>query len=64
MEEEEAALCHPYEKQEAQLPSVLVEELHSLTLHVGRLNDLPSRILGGFTIPPQAKVFDSSLFRF
>ncbi|XP_078236423.1 protein MMS22-like isoform X1 [Pogona vitticeps] len=60
MEEEEAALLHPYEKQEAQLPSLLVEELHSLTLHVGRLNELPSCILGGFTILPQAKLFPPS----
>lgn len=49
-------LSHPYEKQEAQLPSLLVKELHSLTLHIGHLNELPGYMLGGFTILPQAKV--------
>ncbi|XP_044305201.1 protein MMS22-like [Varanus komodoensis] len=59
-EREDDELFHPYEKQEAQLPSLLVEELHSLTLHVGHLCELPSCILGGFTILPQAKLYPPS----
>lgn len=54
--EAEDELLHPFEKQEAQLPSLLVEELHSLTLHVGHLHELSSCVLGGLTVPPQAKV--------
>ncbi|KAJ6660228.1 hypothetical protein lerEdw1_017928 [Lerista edwardsae] len=53
-------LPHPYEKQEAQLPSLLVKELHSLTLHIGHLSELPGYMLGGFTILPQAKLFPPS----
>ncbi|XP_053916905.1 protein MMS22-like isoform X2 [Cuculus canorus] len=51
---------HPYEELEAQLPSVLVEELHALTTHVGRLCELPSSVLAAFTIQHQAKVFPPS----
>lgn len=50
-------LLHPYEKQEAQLPSLLIKELHSLTLHIGHLPELPGYVLGAFTILPQAKVW-------
>ncbi|XP_067323526.1 protein MMS22-like [Anolis sagrei] len=59
-EMKEDELLHPYEKQETQLPSLLVEELHSLTLHIGHLHELPSCVLGGFTILPQAKLFPPS----
>ncbi|XP_053143556.1 protein MMS22-like isoform X2 [Hemicordylus capensis] len=59
-EAEDARLFHPYEKQEAQLPSLLVEELHSLILHIGRLHELPVYILGGLTVVPQAKLFPPS----
>ncbi|XP_058030990.1 protein MMS22-like isoform X2 [Ahaetulla prasina] len=58
--ETEDELFHPYEKQEAQLPSLIVEELYSLTLHIGRLYDLPACILEGNTILPQAKLFPPS----
>ncbi|XP_061479375.1 protein MMS22-like [Rhineura floridana] len=58
--ETEDELFHPYEKQEAEFPSLLVEELHSLTLHVGHLYELPSCVLGGFTILPQAKLLPPS----
>ncbi|XP_062980932.1 protein MMS22-like [Elgaria multicarinata webbii] len=57
---EDDELSHPYEQQEALLPSLLVEELHSLTLHVGHLYELPSCILGGFTNLTQAKLFPPS----
>ncbi|XP_042326263.1 protein MMS22-like [Sceloporus undulatus] len=57
---EEDELIHPYQKQETQLPSLLVEELHSLTLHAGHLHELPSCVLGAFTILPQAKLFPPS----
>ncbi|XP_066466217.1 protein MMS22-like [Tiliqua scincoides] len=53
-------LFHPYEKEEAQLPSLLVKELHSLTLHIGHLHELPGYILGVFTILPHTKLFPSS----
>ncbi|XP_039212014.1 protein MMS22-like [Crotalus tigris] len=58
--ETEDELFHPYEKQEAQLPSLIVEELYSLTLHIGHLYDLPACILEGNTIQPQAKLFPPS----
>ncbi|KAM9156265.1 protein MMS22-like isoform 2-T2 [Pangshura tecta] len=57
---EDDGLLHPYEELEVQLPSVLVEELHALTLHIGHLCDLPSSILGAFTIQHQAKLFPPS----
>uniref|UniRef100_A0A8C3N6Y6 Protein MMS22-like n=1 Tax=Geospiza parvula TaxID=87175 RepID=A0A8C3N6Y6_GEOPR len=53
-------VLHPYEELEAQLPSVLVEELHALTVHVGHLCELPSNVLAAFTIQNQAKVFPPS----
>uniref|UniRef100_A0A8D0DNI8 Protein MMS22-like n=1 Tax=Salvator merianae TaxID=96440 RepID=A0A8D0DNI8_SALMN len=58
--ETEDELFHPYERQEAELPSLLVEELHSLTLHIGHLYELPTSVLGGFCIPSQAKLFPPS----
>ncbi|XP_029452535.1 protein MMS22-like [Rhinatrema bivittatum] len=51
---------HPYEEYEAHLPSVLVEELHALTLYVGHLHELPSNVLGAFTIQNQGKLFPPS----
>ncbi|XP_077159847.1 protein MMS22-like isoform X2 [Paroedura picta] len=57
---EDDELLHPFEKQEVQLPSLLVEELHSLTLYIGRLFEIPSSILGGFSIQSQAKLFPPS----
>ncbi|XP_065488035.1 protein MMS22-like [Caloenas nicobarica] len=57
---ENDGVLHPYEELEAQLPSMLVEELYALTMHVGRLCELPSSILAAFTIQHQAKVFPPS----
>ncbi|KAJ7405206.1 Protein MMS22-like protein [Pitangus sulphuratus] len=57
---ENDGMLHPYEELEAQLPSVLVEELHALTMHIGHLCELPSNVLATFTIQHQAKVFPPS----
>ncbi|CAM4649048.1 unnamed protein product [Lepidochelys kempii] len=57
---ENDGLLHPYEELEVQFPSVLVEELHALTLHIGHLYELPSSVLGAFTIQHQAKLFPPS----
>ncbi|XP_062429063.1 protein MMS22-like [Rhea pennata] len=57
---ENDGMCHPYEELEAQLPSLLVEELHTLTLQIGHLSELPSSILAAFTIQHQAKLFPPS----
>ncbi|NWU92656.1 MMS22 protein, partial [Upupa epops] len=57
---ENGGMLHPYEELEAQLPSVLVEELHALTMHIGRLSELPSDVLAAFTIQQQAKIFPPS----
>uniref|UniRef100_A0ACB8GCP2 Uncharacterized protein n=1 Tax=Sphaerodactylus townsendi TaxID=933632 RepID=A0ACB8GCP2_9SAUR len=57
---EDDELLHSFEKQEIQLASLLVEELHSLTLYIGRLYELPSSILGEFSIQSQAKLFTPS----
>ncbi|XP_066035617.1 protein MMS22-like isoform X1 [Chamaea fasciata] len=57
---ENDGMLHPYEELEAQLPSVLVEELHALTMHVGHLCELPSNVLAAFTIQNQAKVLPPS----
>ncbi|XP_053568043.1 protein MMS22-like [Bombina bombina] len=51
---------HPYEEMEAQLPSKLIEELNGLCLYIGRLNELPSNILGAFTIQHHGKVFPAT----
>uniref|UniRef100_A0A8C6Z9F4 Protein MMS22-like n=1 Tax=Nothoprocta perdicaria TaxID=30464 RepID=A0A8C6Z9F4_NOTPE len=57
---ENDGMLHPYEELEAQLPSLLVEELHSLTLQIGHLYELPSSVLAAFTIQHQAKLFPPS----
>ncbi|XP_051575519.1 protein MMS22-like [Myxocyprinus asiaticus] len=51
---------HPYKDLEAQLPSVLVEELFSITLLIGRLKDLPANVQSAFTIQHQGKLFPPS----
>ncbi|KAM9004544.1 protein MMS22-like isoform 2-T2 [Sarcophilus harrisii] len=51
---------HPYEILEAQLPSVLVEELHGLILYIGRLSDHSSVIPGAFVMQNQIKMFPPS----
>lgn len=51
---------HPYEELEAQLPSVLVEELHTLTLFIGHLHQRPTNILANLSISNQGKVFPPS----
>ncbi|XP_077343336.1 protein MMS22-like isoform X1 [Lithobates pipiens] len=53
-------LAHPYDEMDAQFPSKLVEELHCLSLHIGPLQELPSSILGAFTIHHHGKVFPAS----
>ncbi|XP_054249015.1 protein MMS22-like [Indicator indicator] len=57
---ENEGVLHPYEELEAQLPSMVVEELHALTMHMGHLCELPSNVLAAFTIQHQAKVFPPS----
>lgn len=47
---------HPYETLEAQLPSVLLDELHGLLLYIGHLSELPSINLGAFVNQNQIKV--------
>uniref|UniRef100_UPI0037E8E846 protein MMS22-like n=1 Tax=Semicossyphus pulcher TaxID=241346 RepID=UPI0037E8E846 len=56
----EAGHSHPYEEQEAQLPSALLEELFGITLLIGRLKDLPANIQSAFTISNQGKIFSPS----
>uniref|UniRef100_A0A7N5P6X8 Protein MMS22-like n=1 Tax=Ailuropoda melanoleuca TaxID=9646 RepID=A0A7N5P6X8_AILME len=51
---------HPYETLEAQLPSVLVDELHGLLLYIGHLSELPSINLGAFVNQNQIKLFPPS----
>ncbi|KAM9666265.1 protein MMS22-like [Trichechus inunguis] len=51
---------HPYEALEAQLPSVLVDELHGLLLYVGHLSELPSVNIGAFVKQNQIKLFAPS----
>ncbi|XP_060676817.1 protein MMS22-like [Hemiscyllium ocellatum] len=51
---------HPYDELEAQLPSLLVEELYALTLFIGHLRDLSSNTLANFSIQNQGKVFPPS----
>ncbi|XP_069462513.1 protein MMS22-like [Ambystoma mexicanum] len=48
---------HPYEELEVQFPSLLVEEMYTLTLYIGRVFELPSSVLGAFTIQNQGKLF-------
>ncbi|CAH6777405.1 Mms22l [Phodopus roborovskii] len=47
---------HPYEALEAQLPSMLVDELRGLLLYIGHLAELPSVTLGAFVNQNQMKV--------
>lgn len=47
---------HPYEVSEAQLPSVLVDELRGLLLYIGHLSELPSMNPGAFENKNQIKV--------
>ncbi|XP_040284722.1 protein MMS22-like isoform X1 [Bufo bufo] len=56
----EGSLTHPYEEMNAQLPSKLIEELHGLSLYIGRLSDLPNQILGAFSIQHHGKVLPAS----
>ncbi|KAG7257929.1 hypothetical protein CRUP_002753 [Coryphaenoides rupestris] len=49
--------AHPYEEQEAQLPSALLEELFGLTLLIGRLKDLPASLQGALSMQNQGKSF-------
>ena len=48
---------HPYETLEAQLPSVLVDELHGLLLYIGHLSELPTTNTGAFVNQNQTKVW-------
>lgn len=48
---------HPYETLEAQLPSVLLDELHGLLLYIGHLSELPNINLGAFANQNQIKVW-------
>ncbi|XP_066110478.1 protein MMS22-like [Saccopteryx bilineata] len=50
------APVHPYEVLEAQLPSVLVDELHGLLLYVGHLSELPNVNLEAFENQTQIKL--------
>ncbi|XP_004674126.1 PREDICTED: protein MMS22-like [Condylura cristata] len=51
---------HPYETLEAQLPSVLVDELHGLLLYIGHLFELPSTNPGAFVNQNEIKLFPPS----
>uniref|UniRef100_A0A3Q2H462 Protein MMS22-like n=1 Tax=Equus caballus TaxID=9796 RepID=A0A3Q2H462_HORSE len=51
---------HPYEALEAQLPSVLVDELQGLLLYIGHLCELPSINPGVFVNQNQIKLFPPS----
>ncbi|CAH2252650.1 MMS22-like [Pelobates cultripes] len=51
---------HPYEELETQLPSKLIEELHGLILYIGHLHELPSSLLGAFTIQHHGKVLPAT----
>ncbi|XP_040839735.1 protein MMS22-like [Ochotona curzoniae] len=57
---ESHAPAHPYEALEAQLPSVLVDELHGLLLYIGHLSELPSVTLGAFVTQNHIKLFPPS----
>uniref|UniRef100_H2QTF7 Protein MMS22-like n=1 Tax=Pan troglodytes TaxID=9598 RepID=H2QTF7_PANTR len=51
---------HPYEALEAQLPSVLIDELHGLLLYIGHLSELPSVNIGAYVNQNQIKLFPPS----
>ncbi|KAG2468300.1 MMS22 protein, partial [Polypterus senegalus] len=46
---------HPYEELEVQLPSVLLEELHSIVIYIGCIRDLPNNIQVAFSIQNYGK---------
>jgi len=50
---------HPFKDSEAQLPSVLVEELFSIALLIGRIKNLPANVQSAFTIQHQGKVLQN-----
>ncbi|XP_060046735.1 protein MMS22-like isoform X2 [Erinaceus europaeus] len=52
--------AHPYDTLEAQLPSVLVDELLGILSYVGHLSELPSANLGAFVNQNQTKLFPPS----
>lgn len=52
--------AHPYEALEAQLPSMLVDELRGLLLYIGHLAALPSVTVGAFVNQNQMKLFPPS----
>ncbi|XP_030606196.1 protein MMS22-like [Archocentrus centrarchus] len=56
----DAGHSHPYEEQEAQLPSALLEELFGVTLLIGRLKDLPTNVQSAFIIQNHGKIFPPS----
>ena len=49
--------AHPYETLEAQLPSVLVDELHGLLLYIGHLSELATTNTGAFVNQNHTKVW-------
>ncbi|KAB0355789.1 hypothetical protein FD755_021730 [Muntiacus reevesi] len=51
---------HPYETLEAQLPSVLVDELHGLLMYIGHLSELPTTNTGAFVNQNQTKLYPPS----
>ncbi|CAK6446753.1 unnamed protein product [Pipistrellus nathusii] len=51
---------HPYEVLEAQLPSLLVDELHGLLLYIGHLSELPNINPGAFISQNQIQLFPPS----
>nr|KAF6462502.1 MMS22 like, DNA repair protein [Molossus molossus] len=57
---ESQAPVHPYEVLEAQLPSLLVDELKGLLLYIGHLSELPSINPGVFVNQNQIELFPPS----
>uniref|UniRef100_A0A673KNI5 Protein MMS22-like n=1 Tax=Sinocyclocheilus rhinocerous TaxID=307959 RepID=A0A673KNI5_9TELE len=51
---------HPFKDAEVQLPSVLVEELFSITQLIGRIKNLPANVQSALTIQHQGKLFPPS----
>ncbi|XP_064342898.1 protein MMS22-like isoform X2 [Camelus dromedarius] len=51
---------HPYKALEAQLPSVLIDELHGLLLYIGHLSELPTINTGAFVNQNHTKLFPPS----
>lgn len=52
----DAGPSHPFEELEAQLPSLLLEELLGITVLIGRLKDLPANVQSAFIIQNHGKV--------